>query len=206
MGKKREQPSFSLSINRPDVKLRFKGKVSTAALREIRRIVDNGRQNYRDDDESGILDNGYINEIDNVDVGVGALSSALRNKEEFLKLVNRLLEEEDEYTIRRCRIRNIIDLEVNNGSVSRRSRLDYDEWKSSLREMMEGINKSGASFVIIHLLSGLPAEEKERIIDSLSLEFFNVPKKIFKSSCKGAKTLVEMVIFGSNIENKSGYF
>ncbi len=195
---------INFEVNKNDIKLKLEGNIDNTTLKELRKLINNKKIRH---ENSSSIDEEYNqsnNEFYDIEYKFRDISSKLRKNKDFQLLLPKLYEQYDEYCIESVRLQNILDVSLKNTKAHKEFKLNEKEFKKQVQNIYTNIRKNKVEFLLIHIAGLNNNEQISIIIDSISRELFNTPKKIIKSEYESDKTLIEVIFFGKNI-NKN-YF
>ena len=112
----------------------------------------------------------------------------------------RLYEEYKWHSTEAIKIPNILEVTYNNKKIKKEFKLNENELRNKYKNLLKNFDKDTVDFLIIHI-SGIKNEESIKlIVDLITKDIFNIPKRIIQSKNQSTKTLIEAIFFGDNIK------
>ena len=195
---------LNIELNKDDIKLKLEGDIDNSTLKELRKIINSNQDKIESSHYNEEGNDQKFNDFYDIEYKFRDVSAILRKNEDFRLLLPKLYEQYDEYCIESVRLQNILDVSLKNTKAHKEFKLNEKEFKKQVQNIYTNIRKNKVEFLLIHIAGLNNGEQISIIIDSISREVFNTPKKIIKSEYESDKTLIEVIFFGKDI-NKN-YF
>lgn len=128
------------------------------------------------------------------------ISRELVKNQEFNKVFSLANEEFNEWSYQQYKLSNIVEIQIGKNSMELSQTLNKIKWSKSLMSLMENIVIKNVEFIIVHIASNISGKGKRTIIDNFAEEFSHVQIKDFFSQRKYSSTLIELFLFGEDLE------
>ena len=128
------------------------------------------------------------------------ISKQLLKNKKFKKIFNKVSDEFEDWYYHKCKIPNIQIITNDKNKLLTSYKLNTPECKKTLLSSLNHINTKNIKFVIIHVSSKIPNDEKQVVSDTFYQIFTFVPIIVFKSDRNSDSTLVEVIFFGKDVE------